>query len=78
MEAQTPASVTVRMIATLHLYRRELGLPVRVTLDVPQEGTPAVEIARSSGWTPRTERGAALTSAASPSLERSGAPAAAS
>ena len=46
MEAQTPASVTVRMIATLHLYRRELGLPVRVTLDVPEEGTSAVEIAR--------------------------------
>lgn len=45
METQTPAAVTVRMIATLHLYRRELGLPVRVSLDVADGGVPAVEIA---------------------------------
>ncbi|MHB8050655.1 MAG: MoaD/ThiS family protein [Coriobacteriia bacterium] len=46
MDTQIPAAVTVRMIATLHTYRRGLGLPVRVTLTVPDAGVPAVQLAR--------------------------------
>ena len=46
MDAQIPATVTVRMIATLHMYRRDRGLPVRVTLEVPESGVRAAQLAR--------------------------------
>lgn len=46
MDVRNPAAVTVRMIALLHTYRRERGLPVRVALDVPAEGVSAMDIAR--------------------------------
>lgn len=46
MEIVTPAAVTVRMIAFLHTYRRERGLPVTVSVEVPEGGVRAVEIAR--------------------------------
>ncbi|MBN2247637.1 MAG: MoaD/ThiS family protein [Coriobacteriia bacterium] len=46
MDAQIPATVTVRMIATLHMYRRDRGLPVRATLEVPESGVPAAQLAR--------------------------------
>jgi hypothetical protein len=46
MDSTTPAAVTVRMIALLHTYRRERGLPVRVSLEVPEDGTRAIDIAR--------------------------------
>ncbi len=45
MDAPNPAAVTVRMIAALHTYRRDHGLPVRVTLQVPESGMRAVDIA---------------------------------
>jgi hypothetical protein len=44
MGTTTPAMV--RMIAFLHDYRRELGLPTAVAFDVPAEGMRAVDIAR--------------------------------
>ncbi|MHB1136220.1 MAG: MoaD/ThiS family protein [Coriobacteriia bacterium] len=46
MDTQIPAAVTVRMIATLHTYRRDRGLPVRVALEVPEGGVAAAELAR--------------------------------
>jgi len=46
MDSTTPAAVTVRMIALLHMYRRERGLPVLVSLEVPENGTRAIDIAR--------------------------------
>ena len=49
MDSKNPAAVTVRMIATLHTFRRDRGLPVRVTLEVPGDGLPAVEVARRLG-----------------------------
>ncbi|MEA5075998.1 MAG: MoaD/ThiS family protein [Coriobacteriia bacterium] len=47
MDVRNPAAVTVRMIALLHTYRRERGLPVRVTFEVPSEGMAAITIARA-------------------------------
>lgn len=46
MDVHIPAAVTVRMIATLHMYRRDRGLPVRVAVEVPETGVPAAQLAR--------------------------------
>lgn len=39
------APVTVRMIAALHTYRIERGLPSTVQVEVPDEGTTALALA---------------------------------
>jgi hypothetical protein len=49
MDSTIPAAVTVRMIALLHTYRRERGLPVTVSLEVPEDGARAIDIARELG-----------------------------
>lgn len=49
MDSTTPAAVTVRMIALLHTYRRERGLPVTVSLEVPDDGVRAIDIALELG-----------------------------
>lgn len=46
MDSMSPAAVTVRMIALLHIYRRERGLPVMVSVEVPEGGVRAVDVAR--------------------------------
>lgn len=47
MDVGNPAAVTVRMIALLHIHRRERGLPARVSFRVPAEGMPAIQVARA-------------------------------
>lgn len=49
MDVHIPAAVTVRMIASLHTYRRDRGLPVRVALTVPETGVSAAGLARKLG-----------------------------
>ena len=47
MNDQTPA--TVRMLALLHGYCREHGLPTTVDLTIPTEGIRALDLASSIG-----------------------------
>jgi hypothetical protein len=41
----TSAPVTVRMLAFLHTYRRDRGLPTTVPVEVPAAGVTAAELA---------------------------------
>ena len=45
MSGNAPA--TVRMIAALHTYRTDRGLPTTVQVDVPLDGETAFELAQS-------------------------------
>ena len=47
--AVASAPVTVRMLASLHGYRREQGLAATVDADVQSEGTSAADLARALG-----------------------------
>ncbi len=42
---QSTPSVTVRMIAFLDTFRKERGLPTTVSVEVPETGTRAVDLA---------------------------------